>query len=258
MSHLTGHQVRIAAHGRDIINVAQASVSGGELVGLIGPNGAGKTTLLRAMAHLTPLQGGSVALDGVAMGSLDPRERARRVAYVEQSGAAAWPVSVADLVGLGRLPHLKAFSKQGPGDEDAIAAALAATGCQHLAGRSVDTLSSGERSRVLLARALAGKPEILLLDEPVAALDPAQQLAILTLLRHLAAQGLGILAVLHDLPLASRFCHRLILLKDGQVMADGPPEIVLQDQVLADLFGIEVASGERDGERWVLPWRALP
>ena len=254
MSILTGQQVRIARAGVDIINVAQVSVSSGELVGLIGPNGAGKTTLLRAMAHLTPLQGGATALDGVATGSMDPRQRARRIAFVEQSGAAAWPVSVADLVGLGRLPHLKAFQKQSTGDEDAISAALTATGCQHLAGRSVDTLSSGERSRVLLARALAGKPDFLLLDEPVAALDPAQQLAILTLLRDLAAQGVGILAVLHDLPLASRFCHRLILLRQGQVLADGPPGIVLADQPLAEAFGIAAARGERDGEAW----RALP
>lgn len=257
MSALRAEGIRVRRGERLVVDGVDVSVATGELVGLIGPNGAGKTTLLRSIAWLTELEAGSVAIDDVAIETIAPLERAKTIAYVEQSGAAAWPVSVADLVGLGRLPHRNILRRQGADDREAVLAALRATDCAALADRSIDTLSSGERSRVLLARALAGKPSILLLDEPVAALDPSQQLGIMTLLGDLATRGMCIIAVLHDLPLASRFCHRLVLLKDGRVLAQGEPQTVLQDHFLADAFAVTPLRGAADGQSYVLPWQRL-
>lgn len=258
MSALIGENLKLRRGGREILRGVAASVASGEVVGLIGPNGAGKTTLLRALAMLLPLDEGTVTLDGTRLAVVPSFERARKIAYVEQSGVAAWPVSVGDLVGLGRLPHRNILRPPAAEDRNAVRDALRATECDALVDRPFDTLSSGERSRVLLARALAGKPDILLLDEPVAALDPAQQLGIMTLLRDLAGQGLGILAVLHDLPLASRFCHRLVLLQDGRVVAQGEPQTVLADANLAQAFAIAPARGTMEGRDYVLPWRRLP
>lgn len=257
MSRLDAQNLTLRRAGRAVLDDVGVSLSGGELVGLIGPNGAGKTSLLRALALLAPAESGTVRLDGKPLAALPSFDRARRLAYVEQSGAAAWPVSVADLVGLGRLPWRGNFARESSADAGAVAAALRAAGCDSLRERAVDTLSAGERSRVLLARALAGRPQILLLDEPVAALDPAQQLAIMELLRDLCAQGIGILAVLHDLPLASRFCHRLLLMQEGRILADGSPQTVLRDDLLAQAFAIRPLRGIAEGQGYVLPWRRL-
>lgn len=258
MSTLRAQGIKVRRGERFVVDGVDVAVAAGELVGLIGPNGAGKTTLLRSIAWLTEIETGSVTLDDIAIETIAPLERAKKIAYVEQSGAAAWPVSVADLVGLGRLPHRNILRGPGADDRAAVLEALRATDCAALAGRSIDTLSSGERSRVLLARALAGKPSILLLDEPVAALDPSQQLGIMTLLGDLAARGMGIIAVLHDLPLASRFCHRLVLLQEGRVLAQGEPQAVLQDRFLAEAFAIRPVRGTADGQDYVLPWQRLP
>ena len=258
MSRLTAQGIEVRRGGRFVVDGIDVSVAAGELIGLIGPNGAGKTTLLRAIAWLTELDAGTVTLDDIAIEAIAPLERARKIAYVEQSGAAAWPVNVADLVGLGRLPHRNILRGQGTGDREAVLDALRATDSTGLADRAIDTLSSGERSRVLLARALAGKPAILLLDEPVAALDPSQQLGIMSLQGDLAAAGMGIIAVLHDLPLASRFCHRLVLLQEGRVLAQGEPQAVLQDRLLAQACAVRPVRGTADGQNYVLPWQRLP
>jgi iron complex transport system ATP-binding protein len=255
MTKLEAKDLRLHAGTHAILNGIDVSIGAGEIVGLIGPNGAGKTTLLRALALLSAGGSGTITLDGVPLATLKPAERARRIAYVEQSGLAAWPVSVAHLVGLGRLPYRT--GRNAAADDQAVRAALQATGCAVFAERAIDTLSAGERSRVLLARALAGQPQILLLDEPVAALDPAQQLAVMEVLGDLARRGIGIMAVLHDLPLASRFCNRLVLLQEGRVLAAGKPETVLHDDLLAQAFAIQPLRGAADGQGYVLPWRRL-
>lgn len=256
MTGLSCENLTVERGGRTVLERVTMAVRRGEFVGLIGPNGAGKTTLLKALSGLFEPRSGSVRYEsGPLPGGF---ERALRLAYVEQSGAAAWPVSVADLVALGRFPHRRNFRKFNALDREAILKSLEETECLGLADRRIDTLSSGERSRVLLARALAGKPEFLLADEPVAALDPAQQLAVMGLLAKIASQNVGIFAVLHDLTLASRFCHRLILLQNGRILADGPPEIVLQDQNVMRGFSIEVARGSHETLDYVLPWRRLP
>jgi iron complex transport system ATP-binding protein len=207
------------------------------------------------MAGLQALAGGALRLDGVELATLDRRARARRIAYLEQSGAGAWPIAARDLVALGRLPHRAWPARLEAEDLAAIAAALAATDAAQFADRPINALSSGERARVLLARALAGQPQVLLADEPVAALDPGHQLGVMGMLRRQAIGGMAVVVVLHDLALAARFCDRLALLGEGGLLASGVPPDVLSDALLARAFAIRALRGTQDGEAWVLPWR---
>ncbi len=240
---------RIALAGVD------CAVRSGEMVALIGPNGAGKTTLMRVLADLQPLQAGEARYDGRPARELGRGELARRVAFLAQGGAAHWPLRVDHLVGLGRLPHRRAFLGLSAADHAAIEAALAAADVAHLRARTLGALSGGERARVLLARALAVEAEMLLADEPVAALDPLHPLRAMELLRSVARSGAGVVAVLHDLTLAVRFCDRLIVLAGGRVVADGPPS-VLTDAVVAAVYGVEALRGEYRGEPFIVPWTA--
>ncbi len=191
----------------------------GELVAVCGPNGAGKTTLLRALAGLLP--GGRVD--------------ARRVAYVEQGARCAWALSVAELVALGRIPWRDA-------DAHAIARAMADCGVAHLAAQRIDTLSGGQARRVMLARAIASGAPVLLLDEPVADLDPRAAHAVMALLARLAREGRCVVAVLHAIELAVAHATRMLVLAEGRVVADGAPRAVLPAAAAA--FGMALdASG---------------
>lgn len=197
----------------------------GELVGLIGPNGAGKTTLLRALAGLSRCKG-ETRVNGKP---LVPNPKG--LAWLPADRDIAWPMRAADLVQLGLGPGA-------PPDPQAVTAALAMTDAAAFADRRVDTLSTGERARVLLARALVARPDWLLLDEPVANFDPGHRLDLMALLAREAARGAGLIVALHDLDLARRFCRRLLLIDGGRVVADGPAEAVLSEAHLAAVFGI--------------------
>ena len=207
---------------------ASISVAAGEIVGLVGPNGAGKTTLLRALAGLSRGPG-SVKLNGVPLASLPAAVRARRLAWLPAGREIGWPMRAADVVALGL---------GGRDDPAAVAAALAAVEAGALADRRIDTLSTGEAARVLLARALIARPEVLLLDEPVANLDPFHRLAIMDTLRRVADAGAVVIVALHDLDLAVHTCSRLCLMDAGRIVADGPPDAVLTPERLAGVFGI--------------------
>ncbi|WP_118136771.1 ABC transporter ATP-binding protein [Oceanicella sp. SM1341] len=261
MTHLVGKGLA-ARHGSGrrsgtlVLDGVDFHLRPGEIVGIIGPNGAGKSTLLRLLAGLQEPEAGRVTLDGHTP---SPRQRARTVAYLEQGAAVHWPLSVRETVALGRLPHRGRLGPADPAaDTRAVDAALQATGVSALAQRRADTLSGGERMRVLLARALAVEAPLLLADEPVAALDPHHQLHILELLRARARAGGAVALILHDLALAARFCDRLMLLVGGRVLADGPPAEVLGDIRLAQAFSITVLRGTEGGAPWLLPWTRLP
>jgi iron complex transport system ATP-binding protein len=204
------------------------------LVCLIGPNGSGKTSLLHAIAGIGR-PAGSVRIDGTATHGLAPAERMRLFSYLPASRDVAWPVRVRDLIALG-LPE-----DSGDRIEDAIE--LLELGA--FAERRVDRLSTGERSRVLIARALASAPRLLLLDEPVANLDPYWQLRLMDVLAGAAARGQAVLLALHDLDLAGASADRLILMDKGRIAADGKPADILGGSQISEVFGVE-----RSGGRW--------
>lgn len=208
-------------------------IAPGELVGVIGPNGAGKSTLLAALAGLLPSQG-VLLLQGEPLPALPARQRARRLGYLAQAGHSAWALAVEDIVAMGRLPW-------GDNDAVAIAAAMQATGADALRGRRIDALSGGEQARVWLARVLAGQPQLLLADEPVASLDLYYQRAVMQTLRQFADGGRAALVALHDLGLAARYCDRLLLLAQGRLVAAGSPAQVLQAPLLEAVYGLPVA-----------------
>ncbi|MCJ2128334.1 ABC transporter ATP-binding protein [Methylobacterium sp. E-045] len=241
--------------GRAVLSNISLFLERGTLIGLVGPNGAGKTTLLRTLAGLVAPTKGRVVLDGMPLAGIARDARARRIAVLFQGAGAGWPMRVRDLVALGRLPHRRAFGGLDASDQAAVARAMARTDTARFAERTEPTLSSGERMRVLLARALAVEAAWLLADEPITALDPAHQLDAMTLLRSVAAAGTGIVAVLHDLSLAARFCDRIVVMEAGRLVADGHPAIALTDRLLADVFGITVRRGVApDGTPYMLPW----
>lgn len=246
-------QLSVSLAKTRILRDVSFAAEGAQFIGLIGPNGVGKTTLLRAIAGLIPFQG-SVTLDGASLASMLPRSRARAIAYLSQGAGSHWPLEASRLVALGRLPHLAPFRRPGPEDEAAITRALQLAGAEEFIGRDVLTLSGGERGRVLLARALAVEAPLLLVDEPVAALDPYHQIRIMEVLRAYADKGRTVIAVLHDLTLAARHCDRLVLLDSGWIKADGPPGDVLTPQNIRDTYRVEVVIGG-DEERFVLPTR---
>lgn len=225
----------------------------GELLGLIGPNGAGKTTLLRALGGLIPFRG-TVDIDGKALPGLSRRTLARMVAYVAQGHVVHWPVAAEDAVRLGRLPHRGASGDAASTDAHAVSKAMERADVSQFAGRNVLSLSEGERARVLLARALAVEAPILLVDEPIASLDPYHQLQIMEVLRAYAHEGALVIAVLHDLTLAARFCDRLILLDGGRVAGCGDPDSVLTEETLRQAYRVRAARGEHGEGRYIIPW----
>ncbi|MDB5367104.1 MAG: transporter [Rhodospirillales bacterium] len=237
-------------HGtRTAIDRVSFVLAPGSFTVLVGPNGAGKSSLLRALAGLVPLSSGNASLDDKPLEQMRSRERAQAIGWLPQRGGVAWPIAVEQLVALGRHPY------GGIDPDDAVAAALDACDVTHLARRPFDALSGGEQSRVLLARALAGQPRFLLVDEPIADLDPAHQLDALSLLRARAGHGVGVLAVLHDLALASRVADRVVLLQAGRLVGDGEARAVLTHQALRDVFG--VAAHIEEDPFFVLPWERL-
>ncbi len=240
--------------GRTLVADVDLHVGSGELVGLIGPNGAGKSTVLKATAQLLPHQG-DIRFDGQPLARLGAQERARRLAYLSQDDQVQWPISVADLVALGRHPHRSGWGgRLGALDRVAIDAAMHAADVWTLRGRRADQLSGGELARVRLARVLAVQAPLLLADEPVAALDPRHQLEVMALLRSHCAAGGGAIVVLHDLTLASRFCDRLLLLNHGCLVAAGTVDSVLAPVNLRSVYGIAAVTGQHQGQTYIVPW----
>jgi iron complex transport system ATP-binding protein len=244
----------VSINGTAILRGIDLTLEPGSMVGLIGPNGAGKTTLLRVLANLRPPDRGSIFYNGATASQIGRRAFARQLAYLAQGTVVHWPLTVERLVGLGRLPYRRVWSNGAADNERAIAEALRATETEPFRHRTLATLSGGERTRVLLARALAVEAEVLLADEPTAALDPYHQLHIMELLQETARRGTTVVVVLHDLTLAARFCTRLVLLDAGRVVADGSPEVVLSTANLARVYRVTGLHGAHDRELYVLPW----
>jgi iron complex transport system ATP-binding protein len=239
--------VRLAA--RTILEAVSCQADRGRITAIIGPNGAGKSTLLRCMAGLLPLEGGAVEIEGRAISSFDRRELARQVAYLPQDRTVHWPLAARAIVALGRLP----YRGQLLNDAEAIESAMQAMDVKEFADRPIAQLSGGEQARVLVARALAQESGILIADEPTAGLDPAHSLELFATFQRLAAEGRAVAIALHDLTLAARFCHHVVLLVAGRVAAAGPAAEILTPGPLSAAFGVSIASGAVEGVPVVVP-----
>ena len=245
---LRARDIEVAIGGTSVLHGVSVEVRAGEVVGLIGPNGAGKSTLLRALTGVLPRAGGSVEIVGVAAAS-DRRALARTVAVVQKMPEAPTTMSVAELALLGRSPHLGLLARESARDHAIAAEAMRRAGCDALATRALGTLSGGQRRRAFIARALAQEAPLLLLDEPTANLDVQAQCEIFELVRGLAADGVGVLVVVHDLTLAATYCDRLLLLDAGRVVAEGAPREVVTGEHVQRVYGTRVTVINNHGQR---------
>ncbi|MFD3680802.1 ABC transporter ATP-binding protein [Streptomyces sp. NPDC058613] len=245
-AELTVEAVTLTAGAHHLVRDVSLTARPGEVVGLVGPNGSGKSSLLRTVYRVLRPDAGSVRVDGADAWTLPVRRLSRTVAAVVQDAGADFDLTVREVVSMGRTPHKRLLDGDSAEDASIIAWALDAVDATALADRSFDRLSGGERQRVLIARALAQQPALLVLDEPTNHLDIRHQLEVLGLLRQLPAT---VLVALHDLNLAAYYCDRLYVLCDGAVTASGPPGEVLTAELLADVYGVaaEVAVHPRTG-----------
>lgn len=220
-----------------VIENISLDVLSGEFVAIIGPNGCGKSTLLRCAAGLLRPVSGSVVLNGADMATMQPAERARRLAFLPQNFEGGAALSVEEMTMLGRTPHLPPYGNPSRNDWDAVREAITSVGVERLAKRPVGQLSGGERQRVMLARALAQQTSVLLLDEPISSLDIRYQCEILDLTRRLAkSRSLAVVAVLHQINLAAAVCDSMLLMNAGQVHAAGLPHDVMTQENLEAVY----------------------
>jgi iron complex transport system ATP-binding protein len=236
---LTLQHIIYLAGEHQILKDISLHVTSGELVAIVGPNGAGKSTLLHVIAGLLPVNQGDVRLDGQPLSRFTRKAIARRLALLPQQARIDFGFQVHDIVRMGRYPHRGRFRSPSPIDESVVQQAMEVTGTEFLAQRLITEVSGGERQLILLAQALAQQPQFLLLDEPTANLDIAHQCHVMQLLQRLAQDGIGVVAVMHDLSMAVRCFPRLILLDDGTVVGDGPPTEVLSVETITRVFQVQ-------------------
>lgn len=229
------------SYGRgEVLRGINVEIGAGELVGLLGPNGAGKSSLLRCISGVLTPQAGTILLDGVPLAEYDRGRLARLLAVVPGQAALHFPLRVEELVALGRVPHEHPLLGSRPADRAAVEAAIERVGIGHLRGRDVRQLSLGERQLVVLAMTVAQGARLMLLDEPTVHLDIRHQVAVMQLLADLVTNdGVTVLAVMHDVALASHFFPRLLLLHEGRLVADGAPADVLTPERVRDVYGVD-------------------
>jgi iron complex transport system ATP-binding protein len=253
---LEGRDLTVHHRGmtRPALDGASLGIAPGELVAVVGPNGSGKTTLLRALLGAVPLERGGASVEGKPLPEWKPRDLARAVAVVTQREETPFPMRVRETVMLGRYARLAPLAAPGPADDRVVRISLERADVLPLANRRTDTLSGGEWQRVRIARALAQEPRALVLDEPTSSLDLRHAMEVCELLRALSATGLATLLVTHDLNLAARYASRIVLIRDGVIVSDGPPAMVLEPATIARAFDWPVAVLEApDGGLQVVP-----
>lgn len=239
MTRLAAREVTLAYEGNVVAEHLDLDITDGDITAIVGPNACGKSTLLRALARLLVPRAGSVLLDGEQIHRLPTKEVARRLGLLPQNPSAPDGILVGDLVARGRTPHQSLFQQWSWADEEAVRSSLAATGTLDLFDRSVDELSGGQRQRVWIAMALAQETDLLLLDEPTTYLDVTHQLDLLDLIGRLNRDaGRTIVVVLHDLNLACRYADHIVAMREGAIVASGPPAEVVTVETMRDVFGL--------------------
>lgn len=241
--------------GHEVVHGIDLDLAPGRTTVVVGPNGAGKSTLLRLLAGLLTPSRGEITLDGVSIAAIRRRELARTVGFVPQNVHLAFPLAARELVMQGRASHLGPWRPPGPDDHAAVDEALATVGMTEHADTPVQSLSGGERQLVLLARTLAARPRVLLLDEPLTGLDLRHQLDFAATLGALAGSGVACLLVLHDWNLAARLADTLVVIVHGRLHAVGAPREVLTRDLFRSIFAVEVEIVEADGVPVIVPCR---
>lgn len=236
-----GLVVRYAGASRRALDEVSFEVTSGSLYAVLGPNGSGKSTLLKALLGIVPSESGRVTIQDRSVGAWSRRDLARMIGVVPQGETLAFPLTVREMVAMGRYPHLGPLHGEGGKDRAAVQRALVQCDVEGLAARDVTTLSGGELQRARIARALAQEPQALVLDEPTTSLDIRHEMAILELLRSSADAGMTVLVVTHGLDLAARFADRMLLLREGRVVAEGRAGAVMEASILQDVYGWPVA-----------------
>lgn len=239
VSALDATAVTVTLRGTDVVRDVSLAVGSSEIVAVIGANGAGKSTLLKVLAGLLSPDHGEVRLDARPLKEFTAREIAKRIAYLPQDRTVHWQLATEHIVALGRLPHRSFAARESEFDRAIVEQAMQRMDVWHLRQRPIATLSGGERARVLLARALAQGAQFLIADEPTAGLDPAHSLTMFEEFRRLAKEGQAVVVALHDLAIAARYATRVVVLKSGTCIADGPPAEVLGKDTLARAFAID-------------------
>ncbi len=224
-------------HDDIVVKNINLRIISGDFLGIIGPNGSGKSTLLRLMTKALVPRNGSVWLDGKDVSRLGLKDFTRKVAFVPQDTIIAFPFTVEEIVLMGRIPHMTRLQSETKEDRAIAERSLSLTDCKHLMNKNIDELSSGERQRVIIAKALAQEPALLFLDEPTSHLDIGHQIQILDLLKKFNREnGITVVIVLHDLNLASEYCENILLLDKGAVFAEGHPDDVLTYQNIEAVY----------------------
>jgi iron complex transport system ATP-binding protein len=249
MALLAARDLAFGHHGRRVGQGVSLALEAGEVLCLLGPNGGGKTTLLKTLVGLKPALGGTVALEGEPLAGVSAARRARRIGFVPQSAPSSFSFTVREMVLMGRAAHRRLFAQATAADGAAADAALERVGAGFLAERAFTAISGGERQMVLIARALAQQPRLLVLDEPTASLDFANQDKVLTLLAELAAEGLAVLFSTHHPDQAFAVGTHVAMLRDGTLMCHGPVADTLIAENLTQLYGRAVVVGEVDGRK---------
>ena len=252
---LTVEGISCGYRGGDVLMDIRMELVRGDFIGVIGPNGSGKSTLIRALSGTLPVNAGRIGLFGEELSRLSRKEIARRIAVIPQDTAIYFAFSVMEAILMGRTPHLGRFQSRSKRDVEIARQAMVQTDTRYLKDRRIDELSGGERQRVIIARALAQEPELLLLDEPTSHLDINHQVEVFDLLRHLnEEQELSILCVSHDLNFSAEYSKRILLLKEGRVFAYGSPREILTAENIKEVYGAEVLVEESPagGAPWVV------
>ena len=251
MTQLDAENIFVRRGGHVLLDRVCLQARSGEFVAVIGPNGAGKSTLLSVLAGLLKPDSGSVTLDGSSIAGTSRQKLAQRRAYLPQNPRCEWPIAVERLVALGLTPVLPAFGGLPAAFATRISAALEACDLVQHRSQPVTTLSGGELARAMLARALVGDPDVLIVDEPMAGLDPRHALDTALRLRNLAGEGKLVIASVHDLTLAGRYANRIFALRDGSVQGDGPTQSTLTPQLIRSAFEVEACVSGSGGSLFV-------